>query len=160
MYEAYDVRIRPATAVDAPRIHELHLASVRTLCASWYAPAIIEGWLSGRSPQRYLQGIAAGAVFVAESDATIIGFCEGVTGEVRAVFVDPAWTGRGVGKALLLRALQLAATEPLSPVRLEASLNAVAFYERHGFHEVARSTVRRNTVDVPVVIMEMLRATT
>jgi hypothetical protein len=48
--------------------------------------------------------------------------------------------------------------EPEGPVRLEATLNARDFYERAGFREVRRSTVKRNHVDVPVVVMEYDRA--
>jgi predicted N-acetyltransferase YhbS len=33
-------------------------------------------------------------------------------------------------------------------------LNAAAFYERFGFRAIARSSVRRNDVDIPVVRME------
>jgi len=149
-----DVTIRPATASDAPRIHELHLASVRALCALSYPPTILEGWLANRSPQGYLRSITTGGLFVAEADGEIIGFCEGAVGEVRAVFVDPRWVGRGVGTALLSQALKVAKVGEPRPVRLESTLNAVRFYERHGFRQVAESTVRRNQVDVAVVVME------
>ena len=39
-------------------------------------------------------------------------------------------------------------------VHLEATLNARDFYERAGFREVERSTVTRNGVQIPVVLME------
>jgi len=40
------------------------------------------------------------------------------------------------------------------PIRLEATLNARAFYEAAGFYEVGRATTRRNNVDIPVVVMQ------
>ncbi len=149
-----DLTIRPATASDATRIHELHLASVRALCAPAYAPAIVEGWFANRSPRGYLRAIASGGLFVAEAGGQIVGFCEAAKGEVRAVFVDPRSVGRGVGSALLSQALHFAKLGTSRPVRLESTLNAVGFYERHGFVRVAQSTVRRNEVDVPVIVME------
>ena len=149
-----DMTIRRATASDAPRIHELHIASVRTLCAPAYAPSILEGWLANRSPNGYLRAIASGGLFVAEAAGQILGFCEGAAGEVRAVFVAPRWAGRGVGTALLSQALAFAMAGASRAVRLESTLNAVGFYERHGFQRVAQSTVRRNDVDVPIVVME------
>ncbi len=151
-----DIAIRQASHSDAPRIHELHLASVRALCAASYDPAVVDGWLTGRTSELYLEGISTGATFVAETRAEIIGFCEGVPGEVRAVFVDPEWVGRGVGATLLSHALSLAGAQHAGPVRLQSTLNAVAFYERFGFREVKRSTLRRNEVEVPVVLMEKL----
>ena len=151
-----DVTIRAATLADAPRIHELHLASVRAVCASCYEPAIIDGWLAGRSPQGYFHGISTGATFVAEAGGEIVGFCESVPGEVRAVFVDPRWKGKGFGAKLLSWALSLAEAGPSGSVRLESTLNAVSFYERFGFRPIAHTTVRRNDVEVPVVLMQKL----
>jgi len=149
-----DVAIRSATVEDAQRIHELHTAAVRLLCAPHYAPEIVEGWLAHRSAQAYLRGIASGAMFVAVAGSRTAGFGEAVRGEVTAVFVDPAFAGRGIGSALLGHALRIARAEHRGSVRLESTLNAVGFYERFGFSEVERSFVRRNRVEVPVVVME------
>jgi GNAT superfamily N-acetyltransferase len=148
-----DISLRQATAVDAEAIHELHLNSVRVLCASSYKPGIIGGWLKGRTPAGYLRGIAAGAIFVAEVESKRVGFCEAVPGEVVVVFVDPQSSRKGVGSALLSRALDVSAGTP-RPVRLESTLNAVSFCECFSFRQITRSSVRRNEVDVPVVIME------
>ena len=150
-----DISLRPATTLDAEAIHELHLNSVRALCASSYEPGIIVGWLKDRTPAGYLRGIAEGAIFIAEVQSRIVGFSEAAPGEVVAVFVDPQWSRKGVGTALLSRALSAAAGTP-RPVRLESTLNAVSFYERRGFRQISRSSVRRNDVEVPVVIMERL----
>ena len=148
-----EVSIRLATQADAPAIHDLHLRSVRALCSPYYEHDVIEGWLGGRSPSGYLRGISSGAIFVAEVHTQLLGFGEAVRGEILAIYVDPRWVGRGVGRRLLSEALDLAAA-PLGSVRLEATLNAVSFYERGGFSQVGQATVRRNDVDVPVVIME------
>lgn len=147
------VGIRSAMPEDAQRIHELHLAAVRALCANYYAPEIVEGWLANRSAQGYLLGIRSGAVVVAELRSRVVGFGEGVPGEVVAVFVDPEFVNRGIGSVLLEHALRLA-QEHRGPVRLESTLNAVEFYERFGFSQIERSVVRRNQVEVPVVVMQ------
>jgi GNAT superfamily N-acetyltransferase len=151
-----ELNIRQATLADAPRIHELHLASVRALCAPSYDQAAIDGWLTGRSSESYLSGIAEGATFIAETSTRIVGFCEAIPGEVRAVFVEPQSVGKGVGTALLSRALSLAAVGHSGPVRLESTLNAVTFYEHFGFRQINRASVRRNDVDVPIVVMEKI----
>jgi hypothetical protein len=39
-------------------------------------------------------------------------------------------------------------------VRVESTLNAVGFHKRFGFAETGRSVVRRNQIEVPIVIME------
>ena len=71
-----------------------------------------------------------------------------------AVYVDPAAVLQGIGSAILRHAVALARKEHDGPIRLEATLNARDFYERAGFREVKRSTVKRNQVDVPVVVMD------
>lgn len=149
-----DVRIRAAKPTDAALIHELHLASVRQLCASSYSSALIDAWLAGRSPDGYRPGIDRGQTFVAESDLDVVGFCEAAAGEIRAVFVHPRWAGRGIGAMLLSQALRVARVDRAA-VRLESTLNAVAFYEHYGLREVARGSARRNGVDVPIVVMEI-----
>jgi GNAT superfamily N-acetyltransferase len=90
---------------------------------------------------------------VAEYGGRVVGFSEAVPGEVLAVFVVPECAGRGVGTALLRHAVTLAGG-PESPVRLEATLNAVGFYERLGFRAVRPGVVRRNDMNISVVIME------
>lgn len=146
------LNIRPAARADAPRIHELHAASVRALCGAHYAPGVIEGWLRDRSAAGYHEAIDRGEVFVAEEDGALAGFGEAVPGEIAAVFVDPARAGRGIGTALARHALRIAQSAP--PVVLEATLNAVPFYRRLGFREVREGTARRARVSIPIVVME------
>ena len=146
--------IRAARSEDALRLHELHTASVRALCAGHYSAELIEAWLCNRAPSGYLDPIERGALFVAERAGRVVGFGEAAPGTVIAVYVDPAAVLQGIGSAILRHAVVLARKEHDGPIRLEATLNARDFYERAGFREVKRSTVRRNQVDVPVVVMD------
>ena len=149
------VELRPARPEDAARLHELHTASVRTLCAPHYPPEVIDGWLSDRQPQGYLPPIKRGVLFVAERDDAIIGFGEASAGTVVAVYVDPQAAGHGVGSALLKHALQVARREHDGAVSVESTLNARGFYARHGFREIGGSTVRRGAVEVSIIRMEL-----
>ncbi len=149
-----DLVIRAARPDDAAAIHELHTASVRRLCIDHYSADVIDGWLCNRDPSGYLSPIGRGDFFVAEQTGRIVGFGEAVPGAVIAVYVEPSSVRRGIGTALLLHALDMARSAAGGPIRLEATLNSRGFYERAGFREVTRSTVKRNEVNVPVVIME------
>jgi len=140
---------------DAPRLHELHTTSVRALCSGHYAPEVIDGWLLNRRPQGYLAPIERGDIFVAEYCSTIVGFGEGVPGAIIAVYVDPIALKRRVGSAIMHHALEIARGGHVGPVRLEATLNAVGFYQHFGFREVARSSVCRGQIAVPCVVMEL-----
>lgn len=147
--------IRQAHREDAPRLHELHTFSVRSLCTPHYSSEIIDGWLQNRNPTGYLSPIKRGAIFVAEASSKIIGFGEATTGVIVALYVDPLVTQQGVGSALLRHAVEVARRDHDGPIRVESTLNASRFYERHGFKEIKRSTIKRNLVDVPIVLMEM-----
>lgn len=148
-------RLRRGQPGDAPRLHEIHTSATRTLCAPYYETSVIDGWLQGRGPGIYVPLLERGALFVAESDAGVLGFGEAAPGSVVAVYVDPIATGRGIGTAILAFAIEVARRDHEGPIRLEATLNACAFYEKRGFHETHRTSVRRNRVDIPVVAMEM-----
>ncbi len=143
--------IRLALPGDAPSVHAVHTRAVRTLCASAYEAPVIEGWLRGRAAERYLPAIEAGRMWVAERDGAVVGFCEVAPAEIAALFVDPSAAGTGIGRALLAHAT---AAMQEAPIRLEATLNAVGFYERHGFVPLGSGTIRRNDVDVPIVFMK------
>lgn len=153
--EQLKLTIRQATEADAPRLHELHTVSVRTLCSKHYAPEVIDGWLLKRSPQGYLPPIQRGDSFVAEYSSKIVGFGEAVPGVIIAVYVDPTAVERHVGSAIMRHALKIAQTGYIPPIRLEATLNAVGFYEQFGFREVERVSVQRGLITVPCVLMEL-----
>jgi len=148
------VAIRHARPGDASRLHEVHTAAVRTLCADYYPAEILDGWLLNRSADGYLPPIERGAIFVAERDSTVLGFGEAAPGVVVAVYVHPSVAHQGIGSALLRYALERARQSHSGPITVESTLNASAFYARRGFREVKRSTVKRNRVEVPIVVME------
>lgn len=127
---------------------------MRTICGAHYTAEVIDGWLSVLHPPAYLPPIERGDMFVVEANGSIVGFGEAVPGAIVAVYVDPAAVMRGVGSAILRHALDIARRGHRGPVRLQSTLNAARFYERFGFREVDRSTVRRASIAVPVVLME------
>ena len=52
-----NLTIRQGSFADAPRLHELHTISVRTQCSDHYAPEVIDGRLTDRTPHGYLAPI-------------------------------------------------------------------------------------------------------
>ena len=72
-----------------------------------------------------------GSAALAEAAKSIVGFIA-VHGEwVEQLYIDPAWTGRGIGSRLLEQA-----TAGMTEVKLhcfQANSGARRFYERHGF---------------------------
>ena len=150
-----NIVIRQAQLEDASHLHELHTASVRALCSKHYSPEIIDGWLQNRNASGYQPPIERGAIFVAEKDSTIVGFGEAAAGVGVAVYVHPSAIHQGIGAAILRHAIEMARRGHNGPVRVESTPIASRFYERYGFLELNRSTIKRNLVEVPIVVMEM-----
>ena len=145
--------IRLAIRTDAKTLHKLHSASVTELCDQ-YDTATIAAWLSGRTPEGYLNGIDSREMYVYEEQDKIHGFSHVVPGEVIALFVSPASARKGIGTALMNHAVSRARENWEGPVRLEATLNAVVFYQHLGFRKLGDRIALRNGVEIPVVEME------
>ena len=146
--------IRSALLDDALAIHNLHTRSVRGLCTRDYPKEVIEGWLSGRSPDGY-KGIAKKEMYVFEESGAIRGFSHVVPTCIVALFVDPDHTRQGVGRALFEHALALIRASGTVPVTFEATITALPFYLKMGCTEVRRSFVEKNHVKVETVLLRL-----
>jgi putative acetyltransferase len=122
--------VRKAVPADCPSIYEAHTRAIRELCSADYNQTQIEAWAGPRRPTDYLKPISQGRLFVAEVGSKVVGFSEydNQTAELKAVYVNPDYARRGIGKALFTRACDEARAEGLDALWLDASLTAVPFY--------------------------------
>lgn len=148
--------IRIALPDDALAIHNLHTRSVRGLCTRDYPEEVIEGWLSGRTPDGCkVRGIAKKEMYVYEESGAIRGFSHVVPICIVALFVDPDHTRRGVGRALFEHALAFIRASGTIPVPFEGTITAFPFYLKMGCTEIRRSFVEKNHVKVETVLMQL-----
>jgi ribosomal protein S18 acetylase RimI-like enzyme len=131
--------LRPANRDDAPRLTAL----AREAKAHWgYPAAWLEAWRDALTITP--DYIDRHTVLVASSESepgSVIGMCaledHGDHWELAHLWVAPNAHGRGVGRALVKRALAIAARRrPGSVVRVESDPNAAGFYRRLGAREV------------------------
>ncbi len=87
--------------------------------------------MAGLEHKAYEPSIAAGRLVIAESASQPVGFVEWNPGRIERLYVTEG--GQGLGGALLRLGEQEASGQGRSPVELEAALNAISFYERHGY---------------------------
>ena len=123
--------IRRATADDADALSDLaHRAK-----AHWGYPA---AWMREWDAQlTIIPGyLEMHDVWVSEEDGAIVGMCaledRHDRWNLEHVWVDPGWHGRGVGRALVLHALEEARRRHDGVVELLSDPFASGFYERLG----------------------------
>jgi putative acetyltransferase len=149
--------IRPAGLADAEAMCALHKAAVRALCLGAYSAEEIDAWLSDREPAGFRHAMTQGGetMLVAERDGVVAGFAS-IKGTVLcALYVDPA-RGRGAGRWLLAAVEDEVRRRGAAILTLQATLNAVPFYRKHGFMRQDRSTVRRGGRELAV--LDMIKA--
>ena len=88
-------------------------------------------------------------VRVAVVDDRIVGFATvvatGRVGELEDLFVDPDWMRRGVGRALVVDAIDKARDQGLSRINVTANEHALVFYKNVGFVYDGTSRLRFGT---------------
>lgn len=127
------VEIRRAGDPDAADVRGVHAAAVRTTCRSHYAPDQVEAWVAQFGARADATRTDDALVAVVEGRVRGFAMLDCERAEVRAVYVHPDAGRRGVGDALLHVLERIARLRGLDALHLDASLNAVAFYARHGW---------------------------
>lgn len=131
--------IRPSLATDLPGILGFQQAAIATVDPRSYTAEERGAW--ARMPKAGMQDlVASGRYLVAAMGARLVGGAgwdpldePAQAAAVRAVFVHPAFHGRGLG-AQLVRAVEAAiAAAGRRRILVPAALNAVGFYRRLGY---------------------------
>jgi L-amino acid N-acyltransferase YncA len=161
-----DYRLRPATGTDAAAIALIYNQGIEdrlaTLETELRTPEERRQWLSARSPRH--------PVVVAEDGGVVIGWGSLNLFSARAayrfvadfsVYVERSWRGRGVGRVLLTRLIELGREHGYHKLVLSAfpfNRAGVALYERLGFSTVGiyREQGMLDGQWVDTIIMEKL----
>lgn len=149
--------VRAATPAEAPRVAEILLASRAVHLP--FAPLAhsadeVRAWVAGVL-------LPAGGVRVAVLDGVVRAMAahdvDNGIGWIEQLYVEPGFTGHGLGAALLRQALAELHAAGAQPVRLwcfQANAGARRFYERHGFVAVDFTDGRGNEEGCPDVLYE------
>ena len=148
------VEIRRAEPSDVDEIALAHCDSIQSIGPDFYSPEVVQYWQEGITGELYRTAMDAGEVFfigVGDIDGrrAVLGFASdyGIDGPKHgvSVYVRGCAVRRGLGSALLARAEAHAVAAGATSIEIDSSLAGVAFYEVHGYVEVARRVTRLTT---------------
>jgi putative acetyltransferase len=122
---------------------EIQAAAVRGLAAKDYSAFVIDAWAastSDRMIERFLANPDREIRLIAEIDGEPVGIGGIVvaSSELRACYVTPGATRRGVGTAIVAEIERIAREHRLDHLQLEASITAEPFYSALGYHVESR----------------------
>jgi putative acetyltransferase len=133
--------LRPARRADAAGLLSVHTRAIRALAASHYSEAQRDAWIARMSSERLQEAMSARQLVVAEvatpEGPRIVGYGQlhPVEGAIEAIYVDPDFSRRGVGRTLCDALQERARVLGLPGLVLDASLNSVPFYAAMGFRQ-------------------------
>lgn len=161
------MQVREATPEDADGIQTVHAEAIAELASADYTQEQIDAWLEPIESADY-ESITSSEYYyvVAENGEEIVGFgsvCSEtpdgyestVEGEITGVYVHPSVAGEGVGTSMLSALETEAQAQNIRRLGLESSINAVPFYESHGYERVRKLTHEfGGTVKGPAIEMQ------
>jgi GNAT superfamily N-acetyltransferase len=152
------VRIRKATAADATASFAIRREAIRAQCPDHYPKADLEIWTAGEMSETFTRRVAD-AFYVATVDGTVVGtgMIDLTAGKIDAVFVLPAYMGRGVGRTIMEYLEHLAVEAGLADIQLESTLNAAPFYRELGF-EGEGISMYRSSLGVSIACVPMSKS--
>ncbi len=129
-----DLQVRPMSGEEKDVVLDLISRSIRVLNARDYTPLEIEEVVDFYDSS----SLSFGTIVVAEKGSQIVGVAKSslhsyLTQSIDAVFVEPSFVRKGIGKALLQEIERRALDAGIKKIVVSSSLTAVAFYKALGY---------------------------
>lgn len=151
------MQIRTFEPADAEQVVALHRRAVEELCSDDYTAEQIDAW-TDNSVEESVETAQRPEIhrFVAVVDGTVVGFGEynAEQAEITGLYVDPDWTGNGIGAALLDRVETDAARDGIDALTCFSTVTARTFYEAHGYTVVEQVMYDMDGTELPAYHME------
>ncbi|PFG71082.1 acetyltransferase (GNAT) family protein [Pseudomonas poae] len=128
------LEIKRATPTDANAAFDIRRAAIRSQCIGAYTAEQMALWTRGKAEDGY-SALMDKPFYLGwlNGEPVATGMLDLANNEVGALFVLPAFTGRGYGKAMLDHLEQVARELAIEEVVLDATLNAASFYRACGY---------------------------
>ena len=152
--------LRPARAGDGASVFAVTHQSISRLGRERYSSDQLLGWMGERTPEDYERSIAKGGMVVACLGDQVVGFVDAEPGEVTRLFVLEQAAGQQLGSRLLQIGIEKAQAPGVERVRVESTLNAEGFYQRHGFVTLGQGVFSHGVGGAPIAVVTMERPVT
>ncbi len=128
------LEIKRATPEDAPVAFDIRREAIRSQCVGAYTAEQMMLWTRGKAEDGY-SALMDKPFYLGwvNGEPVATGMLDLDNNEVGALFVLPAFTGRGYGKAMLDHLESVARELAIDAVVLDATLNAASFYRACGY---------------------------
>ena len=154
--------LRKGKLEDSEAIHSLQVAALWSeQCLSAYSEEYTRNYVATLSAEKLHTPIINGEVWVTVNATLIaeeiVGFgslqCDADSRvcEIRLLYVHPKWFGNGVGAKILRHLEHRARLMDCVRVKVGAGLNAIRFYETHGYESIDPTEQRPTITDVCVL---------
>lgn len=130
------MHIRLFRKSDALRVSKLINRSVRIRDNSGYTKEQIDSLADYYSPKNFCLDLDKKVIYVCAEGNKILGTATLLKDYIMAVFIDPDYQRRGIGKKLMLILEKYALKKCYSKVWLIANFSAVDFYKKLEYFEV------------------------
>jgi len=128
------LEIRRATRADAEVAYRVRRLAVLDQCSDHYVLDDLLLWTAGNAEDGYA-ALMDGHFYLGwiDGEAVVTGMLDLAGAEVGALFVHPDHLRHGLGRQMLKFLEALASDLQLAELRLDATLNAAAFYRHCGY---------------------------
>src|SRR4030088_989247 len=138
--------LRPFLAADTPVLAAIFVASVEELTGDDYSEAQQQAWASAADDEeQFGKRLASELTLIATLQNAPVGFASlKGTGHIDMLYVHPGAAGQGVASMLSDALEKLAGGRGAKTLTVDASDNAVEFFEKRGYVAKQRNTVAVN----------------
>ncbi len=128
--------IRPATPADARALFEIRRAAILAFAMPAMREDMAIAWANAHPPAWTQVLIRERDVRAFEREGVIPGWLSSTGCRIDGLYVSPPHAGRGVATALLASAESEMAARGCREILLDASVNALSFYQLHGYEPI------------------------
>jgi GNAT superfamily N-acetyltransferase len=135
------LRVRKAMAGDCVGMWRIRTRAIRSISETHYPKASIEMWASVSMADDFADAFHQIEAVVCEHEGEIVGwgFADLAVSQIEAVFVDPTYFGRGVGRMIVEEFESHGSDSDLKSFELTSTLNAEPFYTKLGYQKLGET---------------------